>query len=125
MKVKRVLWLDDYRDPNSKCVYSGFFYTWIEMYSPFGDEKVDVVWVKTYDEFVDYIKENSLPDAICFDNDLGEDKEGYDCAKWLVEYCMDNQCELPKYVVQSANVTAHENINKLFSNFNKFQNGYN
>ena len=41
--MKTVLWLDDYRNPHDKSVKSGFFYTWIEMYSPFKEEKVDVV----------------------------------------------------------------------------------
>lgn len=119
--MKTVLWLDDYRDPNAKCVNSGFFYTWIEMYSPFGEEKVDVVWVKNYNEFVEYITKNNLPDGICFDNDLGQIKEGYDCAKWLVEYCMDNHLSLPKYAIQSSNSAAYINIDNLFKNFIKFK----
>lgn len=117
--MKTVLWLDDYRNPHDKCVKAGFFYTWIEMYSPFQDEKVDVTWVKTYEEFVDYITTSGLPDGICFDNDLGKKLEGYDCAKWLVNYCLDNKKQLPKFSVQSDNYAAKQNIIALFEAFNR------
>ena len=85
----------------------------------FKDEEVDVVWVKDYNEFVEYITENGLPDGICFDNDLGKKLEGYDCAKWLTEYCLDNKKPLPKYSIQSDNCAAYENITSLFNTFNK------
>ena len=87
-----VLWLDDLRDPNSPFKTDAIYkypFKWIDVYSPINDD-YDVVWVKTYDEFVKYITENSLPAGVCFDNDLGEEKEGYDCVKWLVNYCQDN-----------------------------------
>ena len=46
--------------------------------------------VRTFDDFVTYIKRNGLPEFISFDNDLGLDKngevaqDGYAAAKWLV-----------------------------------------
>ena len=46
--------------------------------------------VRSYDEFVNYIHKNGLPDFISFDNDLGLDQhgeiapDGYAAAKWLV-----------------------------------------
>ena len=46
--------------------------------------------VRSYKEFVAYIKKNGLPDFISFDNDLGLDErggiapDGYAAAKWLV-----------------------------------------
>ena len=46
--------------------------------------------VRSYSEFIDYIKAKGLPDFISFDNDLGLDEsgevasEGYAAAKWLV-----------------------------------------
>lgn len=48
------------------------------------------------------------------------EKTGYDCAKWLVEYCINNNKSLPKYAIQSANPVGRENINSLLTNFNKF-----
>ena len=111
---KILLWLDDRRDPFSKKMY------WIESYSPIGKD-VDVVWVKSYKEFVENIVEHGLPDGICFDHDLGGKKDGYDCAKWLINYCLDNNTEIPKYGIQSANTVGAINIDKLFKSFNKFQ----
>lgn len=132
---KILLWLDDTRNP--------FLNDWLS-YSPI-DKPYDVVWVKSYVEFVDYLINNGLPDGICFDHDLGltidsnseltyyngeissfslnvyndNEKSGYDCAKWLVEYCMDNNKQLPAYNIQSMNPVGKEKINALFKNFIK------
>ena len=126
--MKTLLWLDDVRDP--------FQNDWLN-FSPIG-KLVDVIWVTTYQEFIDWIMTNGLPDAVCFDHDLNDlqafnssypemvediecnEKTGYDCAKWLVEYCIDNNKSLPKYAIQSANPVGKENINSLLMNFNKF-----
>ncbi|UOE36979.1 cyclic-phosphate processing receiver domain-containing protein [Chryseobacterium oryzae] len=76
--------------------------------------------VYSYGDFVKYISENGLPDFISFDHDLGEEKTGYDCAKFLVEFCLDHQLCLPEYVVHSQNPVGKENIEKLFENFERF-----
>jgi hypothetical protein len=101
------------------------------------------VIVRNYDEFVKYITENGLPYCISFDHDLGEDeakelhsqgtskrqarkhkktvKSGYDCAKWLIEYLLDNDMKAPYTLCHSLNPVGKENIVKLFENFNKKQ----
>lgn len=129
--MKKLLWLDDLRNP--------FEGDWLS-YSPI-EKPFDCIWVKSYNEFVDWINQNGLPEAICFDHDLGmevaiearakgmskrksrllkkEEKTGYDCAKWLVEYCLDNKLKLPLYNIQSANPVGKENINGLMLSFNK------
>lgn len=109
-----LLWLDDKRNPINfidKYNLSAFI------------NSGEIVWVKSYDEFVDYIKNFGLPNTIAFDHDLGyitpeTEKTGYDCAKWLVEYCMDNDLYLPKWFTQSDN-PARENINIYLKNYNK------
>ena len=126
--MKTLLWLDDVRDP--------FQNDWLN-FSPIG-KNVDVTWVTNYQEFIDWIMIHGLPDAVCFDHDLNDlqafkssypeivediecnEKTGYDCAKWLVEYCINNNKPLPKYAIQSANPVGRENINSLLTNFNKF-----
>lgn len=75
--------------------------------------------VYTFDEFTEFITQNGLPDFISFDHDLGEGKTGYDCAKWLVEFCLDNQLPLPEFVVHSQNPVGKENIESLLNNFKK------
>lgn len=90
------------------------------MYAPdfaYGEGKV--VWVKNYNEFIDWISDNGLPDKISFDHDLGEVKSGFDCAKWLVEYCIDNQNNIPNFVVHSANPVGAVNIRQLLLNATK------
>ena len=75
--------------------------------------------VTSYDEFVSFLKEHGLPIFISFDHDLGEGKTGYDCAKYLVEYCLDHFKTLPDYKVHSQNPVGKENIEKLLENFKK------
>lgn len=116
MKKHILLWLDDLRNPLLRI--PGEDYTWLEKYAPVNDvNNFQIIWVKTYDEFCEHINKNGLPAVICFDNDLGQQKEGYDCAKWLVEYCMDENKQLPKYNVHSYNTAARENIFRLLDNF--------
>ena len=144
---KKLLWLDDFRDPNAFIGKGKELQpiTWLEKYNPL-DRKciLQVFWVKNYNEFVLWIERNGLPDAICFDHDLGEEhikyyfengghanppdpskanfkeKTGFDCAKWLIEYCIDKKLKLPVYNIQSANSVGKENINGLLLSFNKF-----
>jgi hypothetical protein len=109
--MKTLLWLDDVRDPLKN--------DWLN-FSPIGKD-VDTHWVTNYQEFIDWIMINGLPDAICFDHDLGSYEEtGFDCAKWLVEYCMHNNKKLPKYNIQSANPVGKENIDLYLKNFKAY-----
>ena len=105
--LKTLLWLDDVRDPFDREV----------KWTAFSPVPFDtVVWVKSYYEFCEYIKNEGVPYAICFDHDLGEDSNGYtgkDCANFLVEYCMDNNQNIPFFSSQSSNPAGKENIIKL------------
>ena len=117
--MKTLIWLDDLRDPKDVRM------DWL-VYSPIGKE-LEVIWVKNMNEFVDWIQANGLPDGICFDHDLGENEPtGYDCAKWLVEYCLDNKVLPPLWACQSANPVGKVNINRLLRGFIvRFQSEYN
>lgn len=130
MSNQRLLWLDDLRNPNEG--------SWIEQFAPEFKKSHHIIWVLSFTEFTEWIEKNGLPDKICFDHDLGEDvainlvakgvnkkkareakklaKSGYDCAKWLVDYCIDNKKEIPDWNVQSANPVGKENINGLLNN---------
>lgn len=78
--------------------------------------------VRTYEEFVNYIKENGLPSYISFDNDLGLDvngkvaPDGLAAAKWLVYESGLNLINL-KFKVHSANPVAAEQIRGLLNNY--------
>ena len=116
--IKKILWLDDYRNPNDWMNYiKNVFPTIVK-------EPCEIVWVKSYDEFVKYINYYGLPDAIGFDHDLADEgpneKTGYDAAKFLVYYCLDNNEDLPEFVSQSDNPAGRENILRLLNNFKKY-----
>ena len=116
-----LLWLDDLRNPFKEHKVSVQYVC--EEYMEKDLSEVEVIWVKTQPEFEKYINQNGLPDFISFDNDLGVGcGEGYGCAKWLVEYCMNNNVQLPGYYVHSANPVAKENIENYLNNFIKHTN---
>jgi hypothetical protein len=108
------LFLDDYRTPPSPA--------WVV--------------VKNYDDFCKIISERGAPERISFDHDLADthynhlhgglipyesfvEKTGYDCAKWLVDYCIQNDINLPACTVHSYNVVGKQNIINVLSDFEK------
>jgi len=133
--MNKLLWLDDLRNPYlnlAKTVPSGYD---------------DIDWVLNYEQFVMWIEMYGMPLAISFDHDLADEhytpeehwgtyesskayqdaqtyqeKTGMDCAKWLVEYCMDNDVKLPTFYVHSANPVGADNILGILNNYNKFTN---
>jgi len=127
------LFLDDMRVP-----FDCISYMKPNVRHIYEDEKWDVV--RTYDDFVGYVEHFGLPDLISFDHDLADEhyspamydgnnqynqlydsfkeKTGYDCAKWLCEYCSENKLPLPMYVVHSMNPTGKENILSVLDNYN-------
>lgn len=116
MKKKiTILWLDDVRDPND---FKDFY---ISLFTSVYDE---IVWVKNYNEFVNYITNNEFPDYIFFDHDLGEELNGYDCCKFVVDFMMDHNLDpnIPSFIVQSANSVGRDNIRGLINNYIEFYN---
>ena len=114
--MKTVLWLDDWRDPYENP-------EWVKMFSPipFPDK---VYWVKTYTEFVEHICYMGLPDAICFDHDLGDivdgvEKTGVDCVKALIEYLKYTNEDMPLYGIQSSNPVGKERMINLIEDYKK------
>ena len=121
------LFLDDEREPKQV--------KWITM--PLGPWVV----VRNYDQFVEAIKTRGLPTHISFDHDLGlehypifenkpgmhipydsyKEKTGYHAAKFLIDYCLDNDLDLPYYTVHSMNVTGKENIIGLLKSYARFR----
>jgi hypothetical protein len=112
------LFLDDIRHP-----YDVYEYTHQII---FLQEKWEVV--RNYNEFVEWITKNGLPDFISFDHDLADihhtqnaeihnEKTGHECAKWLVDYCLDNNLECPKFYCHSMNPVGRNKINSLLSQF--------
>jgi hypothetical protein len=101
------LFLDDVRYPGEV--------TWVKF------ENGPYEIVRSYEQFVEHITTNGLPDYVCFDHDLNDihyggnysdERTGYHAAVWLVEYCHENKLEFPNYVVHSMNPVGKENIEK-------------
>lgn len=98
--MKKLLWLDDFRNP-----------------ADYVQGEYDISWVKNYGEFCSFININGLPDIICFDHDLGEEKSGYDCAKFVVNYCQIHNLDIPEFDIQSSNIVGKDNIRNLLNNW--------
>jgi hypothetical protein len=133
--METLLWLDDIRNPREE-----IWWNWI-IEAELNPDDYDIVWVKSHAEFTQWISTNGLPAVICFDHDLGEDVakgrvskgmskrqarilkreslSGFDCAKWLIEFCLDNELNVPEFKIQSANPVGAENIKGLIENFRK------
>ena len=90
----KVLYVDDIRFP--------------EYFHQIGAE---ITVARTYDEAIQYIDDNY--DIISLDHDLGEDKTGYDIAKYIVE----NQIKVGAVDIHSANPVGRFNINQLLTHY--------
>lgn len=112
------LFLDDERMPQQV--------TWVVL--PYMEKsEPNAYWhiVRSYNEFVDCIQSKGLPSFISFDHDLGDvgenEKSGFSCAKWLVDYCLDNNVFCPEFQVHSKNPQGASNISGLLMGFQQFQ----
>ena len=110
IKMKTLLWVDDARNPLEN--------DWLN-FSPIGRNCL-VIWAQSYQEAIQFL-EKDWPDAICLDHDLGEEKSGYDIAKYIVDRCIDEGKKLPEFASQSANPVGRENIITLLSNYKRHE----
>lgn len=115
LKTKKRLFLDDIR--TVAMVYDQTFASEFDI-------------VRSYDDFVAYIKKNGVPEFISFDNDLGLDDngnlapDGLAAAKWLV-YESGFDLQSLQFRVHSANPVAAEQIRGLLWNYIRFLNKQN
>lgn len=122
------LFLDDVRHPSHCISYMGHK---MKGNNHYYTSKSWVI-VRNYREFVEIIQKRGLPEFVSLDHDLAEahydpstwkesfkyrEETGYDCAKWLVNYCIDHKQQLPEFIVHSMNPVGAENIEKLLHNF--------
>jgi len=143
--IDTLLWLDDIRDPleGDWLVFSPipqpFKVVWVKTFIEFAN------WISENGVPAGICFDHDLSDFQAFYNgypdrleaDLAEareqgkiqewneilenEKTGLDCCKWLIDYCIDNEVELPKWNCQSANPVGKENMNSLLNNFRKHQ----
>lgn len=88
------------------------------------------ILVRNYDEAINYIKQNGIPNFISFDHDLGVDDignllpTGFDFVKWLVKMDMENIYTFPydfSFYVHSANPVGKANIETYLNNYLRFK----
>jgi hypothetical protein len=125
------LFLDDIREPEH-CLS----YTHNQIY-----DALDWIVVRSYDEFIGCVESMGIPEVISFDHDLADEhydpdlygsetynevydnfefKTGYDCAKWFIDYIIDNNLQLPDTImIHSMNPVGALNIKSLFDTYNK------
>lgn len=131
INTKVNLFLDDVRVP-SDVTWSTFPYTNME-------------WtiVRNYAQFIEHIQTKGIPGLISFDHDLADEhytpeeywsdyeasriyqesrnyteKTGNDCAKWLVEYCLEKNIPgLPYILIHSLNPVGADNIRNTLRSF--------
>ena len=102
--------------------------------SPIGHEvpiNKKVVLVKDYKEFITCIKKLGVPIHVWFDHDLSidqsmhgtyddkEEKTGLDCAKFLVNYCSENNLTFPDYYAHTGNALGKLNIESYIESYKK------
>ncbi len=74
--------------------------------------------VRSYHDFIHIINSSfDKIDCISFDHDLGDTFSGFDCAQFLIKYCMDKQKIPPQTYSHSSNPVGRENIIELFNNY--------
>ena len=105
-----LIWIDDLRNP--------------ERFLPRADfETYNVVWCKSYNEFMDALASLDFPSVVYFDHDLGDiNNSGRDCAQLLVDYCINMGKKLPEFHCQSQNPVGRENILSLLKSYRKVEN---
>lgn len=109
------LFIDDERWP--------FDTTWAEWYGIRDNWVVARNWPEAYD----VIKNIGFPNFISFDHDLGDpaaEPTGFEIAKMLVEFDMDNILEIPddfKFYVHSQNPIGKKNIESYLNNYLQFK----
>lgn len=110
------LFLDDERFPQDV--------TWVPV-----PNHLEIVVVRNYREFVSTIAERGIPSHVSFDHDLadvhyeamirevnnlpadyGVEKTGFDCAKWLVNFCHVSNAGFPSYAIHSKNPVGAQRI---------------
>jgi hypothetical protein len=79
---------------------------------------------RDYFQFENFINKNfDKIELISFDHDIcsfdenGKELTGKDAANLLIDYCIDNQKELPDWFVHSDNNSGNKNIRQLLINY--------
>ena len=105
-------------------------------------KELDWIIVRNFGDFVKVIKEKGLPEIISFDHDLKDfhyyhyrtftvytgwidysllEGTGFECAKWLISYLLDNDLDSPTILIHTQNTVGAKNIRTEFDGYNKMR----
>ena len=131
---RTLLWVNANKSP--------FEGEWALLYSPISLAETEIIWVKSYYEFIGWIEMHGLPTAISIDFHLGDkeltlerewskelntylpnityqERTGYTCVIWLTALCKDLNVRLPKYRSQAAIPTQRFLIKNLLDRYER------
>ena len=127
--IMKRLFLDDWRIPRDCATYM-----WQRKVNcTIFHEEWDIV--RSYRQFINWIETNGIPNLVSFDYDLADVDElkeeldieewfnldenrvwnGLDCAKYLLNYCKEENIKFPEYIIHSANPDGVEEIKNLIT----------
>lgn len=75
------------------------------------------ILARSFEDFKYYIDEIGFPDKVSFDHDLGEEKTGLDCIKYLFKKlieCYEGNTFIPECTVHSMNPVGKKNIEDYY-----------
>ena len=80
-------------------------------------------WVVDYKTFLNPITDEKKQKAwVEYHNQESREKTGYDCLKWLIDYCHDNNLIFPQLLIHTMNEVGYTNMVYYYRNAlrNKF-----
>lgn len=123
MQKKLKLYLDDERIPlDNDWILATDYYEFVDKINNIGLENFEIISLD-HDLGENAIGEyynNVRPNGKLNYSNLKDEKTGYDCAKYLVDYVMNHKVDLPEIQVHSANPVGSINIITFINNFLKF-----
>lgn len=79
---------------------------------------------RNYDQTVNLINQYGIPEFISFDHDLGDSKDGYEIARFMIEQDLDGKKCFPSnfsFYVHSQNPIGKENIQNILMSYMRFK----
>ena len=136
--METLLWVEGKIDPK---IYKES----VRSFSPINTRtNVNIVWIKSFEEFKGWIERNGLPDGLTVNYNLGdttyispkfwaahlnrnvsahifEALTGYDCIIWLVKYCIEEgKLQMPRWNIHTYNTKAKEAMKLLLVSYEKY-----